>query len=129
MYATLETYDLHDPHCPYTKKNKPLKENFVLDPETALDISEKRRKMRGGMGIDGCQPYDPSQPYMYMFDPHYNRFPYDPDYQVVDGDEEENDGTQFLNVPLYSYPDPESTTRVMYCDEPPKFWELCDDDY
>ena len=130
MYATLETYDLHDPQCDHykTKENfEIIREDFTPNPKKAfIDTPELRRKRRGGRGIDSCKPYDPTFPYRYMFDPHYNKFPYDPDYKVVDG---EDDGKRFLNVPMFSYPDLDSTTRVMYCDAPPKIWELCDDAY
>lgn len=156
MYATLETYEQHDPQC---QNDYPMRENYeeVEKPKKKtlyVDTPELRRKRRGGMGIDSllktdtrenyslsplktekkkkkmeaavCQPYDPVLPYRYMFDPHYNKWPYDPDYKVVDG---EDDGRQYLNVPAYSYPDAGSSTRVMYCDAPPKIWELCDDAY
>lgn len=129
MYATLETYDLHDPKCKY---NSSVRENFTITPKKQkkifIDTPELRRKRRGGKGIDGmfCQPYDEKYPYMYMFNPRYNKFPYDPDYKVVDG---QDDGKRFLNVPLFSYPSSDSTTRVLYCNDPPKMWEFCDDDY
>jgi hypothetical protein len=135
MYATLETYDLHDAHC---EKNK-VRENFMLKPkpktskrkqqkEFFVDTPELRRQRRGGKGWDGlfCQPYDEKHPYMYMFNPRYNKYPYDPNYKVVDG---EDDGKRYLNVPLFSYPSSESTTRVLYCNDPPKLWEFCNDDY
>lgn len=153
MYATLETYEQHDPQCP---NDYPMRENYeeVAKPRKTpyVDTPELRRKRRGGRGIDSlrktdtrenypsshpdnkhkreeaaaCQPYDPASPYRYMFDPHYNKWPYDPDYKVVDGGD---DGWQYLNVPAYSYPDAGSSTRVLYCDAPPKIWELCDDAY
>ena len=162
MYATLETYDLHDLDCPkyYTRENyegqEPIKPRRK---EPIIDTPESRRKRRGGMGIDSlkknqiregftpnpnmvqkpfkhkerkqkpeaaCKPYDPELPYRYMFDPHYNKYPYGPQYDVVDG---EDDGKRYLNVPAYSYPASDSTTRVLYCDAPPKIWELCDDSY
>lgn len=153
MYATLETYEQHDFHCPKYH----TRENYEGDQPSPhrqarrvfIDTPELRRKRRGGMGIDSlkpnirenftpqpnllrkpqrpsCKPYDAALPYRYMFDPHYNKYPYGPDYKVVDG---EDDGKRFLNVPAYSYPDFDSTTRVMYCDAPPKIWELCDDSY
>lgn len=115
MYATLETYDLHDRHC------RLVKEKFTLPKETSY---ERRRRQRGGMGIDGCKPYDPSRPYRYMFDSRYNKYPYDPDYKLVDGKETDQ---QYLNV--FSYPSYNSSTRVKYCNAPPHVWQLCDDDY
>lgn len=137
MYATLETYDLHDPKCPSSvvRENFTLKTKEEIKPkgkkkmkEYFIDTPELRRKRRSGKGIDclSCQPYDEKHPYMYMFNPHYNKYPYDPDYKVVDG---KDDGKRYLNVPLFSYPSSESTTRVMYCNEPPKLWEFCNDEY
>lgn len=125
MYATLETYDLHDPKC---QQHRVVRENFkIIKPKNYfIDTPELRRQRRGGKGIDGCKPYDEKQPYLYMFNSSYNQFPYDPDYKVVDG---QDDGKRYLNVPLFSYPSSESTTRVLYCDAPPKMWEFCDDDY
>lgn len=131
MYATLGTYDLHDPKCSYSETKEhfgEIREHFTPNPKIVMiDTPELRRKRRGGRGIDMhiCQPYDPESPYRYMFDPHYNKYPYDPDYKVVDG---EDDGKRYLNVPTFSYPDAGSTTRVRYCDAPPKIWELCDDE-
>lgn len=124
MYATLETYDQHDPGCPQHLGE--IKENFTPNPKLFIDTPAARRKRRGGAGIDQCKPYDPLLPYRYMFDPHYNKFPYDPDYKVVDG---EDDGEKHLNVPAYSYPSYSSSTRVLYCDKPPTIWEFCDDTY
>lgn len=119
MYATLETYDLHDPKCPHYHSGGcggGVREGFeIMNPTPA----EARRRARGGRGIDGCRPYDPSSPYRYMFDPRYNPYPYDPDYKVVDGDGKRH---------LFSYPSAGSTTRVLYCDAPPQMWEFCDDD-
>lgn len=160
MYASLETYDQHDVHCPqyYRRENfeEPVPHKARRSTQPYIDTPELRRKRRGGMGIDGirsrtktrenfkhipqktthqvqetakkssCQPYDASHPYRYMFDPHYNKYPYGPDYKLVDGEDE---GKRYLNVPAYSYPDYGSSTRVMYCDAPPKLWELCDDSY
>lgn len=146
MYATLETYEQHDPQChQHTQENYEAKQTRS---NRKVDTPELRRKRRGGMGIDSlrktetredysqrkpekeavaaCQPYDPSSPYRYMFDPKYNKWPYGPDYKVVDG---EDDGRRYLNVPAYSYPASGSTTRVLYCDAPPKIWEFCDDSY
>lgn len=129
MYATLETYDLHDVQCPLRKQ---VKEGFELKEKDKknkkqlfVDSPDARRKRRGGKGVDNDLSYDPFLPYMYMFDPrHFNKFPYGQDYKVVDGEE---DGKQYLNV--YSYPSTGSSTRVMYCDAPPKLWEFCDDDF
>jgi hypothetical protein len=165
MYATIETYDQHDLHCPNYYSRENYEEQQPVKPrrkELMIDTPELRRKRRGGLGIDSmkkhevregftphpnrvrkpstpktrkqqlhakaaaCQPYDPELPYRYMFDPHYNKYPYGPQYDVVDG---EDDGKRYLNVPAYSYPDSDSTTRVLYCDAPPKIWELCDDSY
>ena len=167
MYATIETYDQHDLHCPkyYSRENYEEQGEHVKPRQRQImvDTPELRRKRRGGLGIDSilktetregftpnpklvrkpskqqkeikqqhakavaaCQPYDPEQPYRCMFDPHYNRYPYGPQYEVVGG---EDDGKRYLNVPAYSYPAPDSTTRVLYCDAPPKIRELCDDSY
>jgi hypothetical protein len=159
MYATLKNYELHDTkyHTKeyFEQENKTeYKEPIKKRHKIMIDTPELRRKRRGGMGIDSlkketrenftpnpdlvkkarkeenrkeqCRPYDPSRPYRYMFDPHYNKYPYGPDYKVVDG---EDDGKRYLNVPAYSYPDYGSTTRVLYCDDPPKLWEFCDYDY
>lgn len=130
MYATLETYDQHDPQCP---RQNQIRESFTLKKEKdrgkmpTTNTPSSRRKKRGGKGIDGlaCKPYDASRPYQYMFDPHYNEWPYDPDYKVVDG---EDDGRQYLNV-LFSYPSHGSSTRVRYCNAPPEMWRFCDDEY
>lgn len=130
MYATLETYDLHDPQCPqyHTKENyegppvRPSRKPKLI----VVDTPQDRRKRRGGGGIDHCKPYDPLLPYRYMFDPHYNKYPYGPEYNLVDG---EDYGKRYLNVPAYSYPDYDSTTRVLYCDAPPKIWEFGDPSY
>lgn len=120
MYATLETYDQHDPKCPQQNQTR---ENFTLQ-KTPSPAS--RRLKRNGKGIDGlaCKPYDTSRPYKYMFDPHYNEWPYDPDYKV----EDDNGGKQYLNL-MFSYPSYESSTRVKYCNAPPEMWEFCNDDY
>lgn len=164
MYATIETYDQHDLHCPNYYSRENYEEQQPVKPrrkQVVVDTPEARRKRRGGMGMDSikknqiregftpnpnqvrkpstqkernkqqaqaaaCKPYDPELPYRYMFDPHYNEFPYGPQYDVVDG---EDDGKRYLNVPAYSYPASDSTTRVLYCDAPPKIWEFCDDNY
>lgn len=130
MYATLETYDQHDPQCP---RQSQIREGFTIQKnerkkkEITIDTPASRRMKRNGKGIDGlaCKPYDASRPYQYMFDPHYNQYPYDPDYKVVDGGD---DGRQYLNL-LFSYPSYESSTRVRYCNAPPEMWQFCDDDY
>lgn len=129
MYATLETYDLHDVKCPTMRK--PVKEGFQLKDKDKkkkqlfIDSPDSRRKRRGGKGLDNDLTYDPFLPYMYMFDPkHFNRYPYGQNYKVVDG---EDDGKQYLNV--YSYPSVGSSTRVLYCDAPSKLWEFCDDEF
>lgn len=123
MYATLETYDLHDPKCPHYHGGGCGGGGVVREGFEAMKPSppEARRRARGGRGIDGCRPYDPSSPYRYMFDPRYNPYPYDPDYRVVDG---EDDGKRYLP----SYPSAGSTTRVFYCNAPPEMWGFCDDD-
>jgi len=154
MYATLKNYELHDTKY-HAKEYFERGNEYVKKPsKLRIDTPESRRKRRGGTGIDSlkketrenftpdpklikdvrrherkrdqCKPYDPSSPYRYMFDPHYNEYPYGPDYKVVDG---EDYGKRYLNVPAYSYPDYGSTTRVLYCDDPPKLWEFCDDGY
>jgi hypothetical protein len=125
MYATLETYDLHDEKCPHYRGGGcgggVVREGFEVRPKLKLttDTPEARRKRRSGKGIDGCRPYDPYNPYRFMFDSRYNPFPYDPDYKV-------DDNGRHLNI--YSYPSSDSTTRVLYCDAPPHMWEFCDDD-
>lgn len=155
MYATLETYEQHDIYCPMREHyEESMPKTSQRQRKLTVDTPELRRKRRGGMGIDSlrktetregftpnpdrvrkpskerkdipCKPYDPELPYRYMFDPRYNKYPYDPDYQVVDG---EDYGQRYLNVPAYSYPASDSTTRVLYCDAPPKLWEFCDDAY
>lgn len=125
MYATLESYDQHDIHCP--RQNEPVREGFTTK-NVITDTPQFRKKRRGGKGIDGlvsCKPYDPARPYEYMFNPNFNPYPYDPHYTVVDG---ADDGKQYLNL-LFSYPSSESSTRVRYCNAPPEMWQFCDDDY
>lgn len=129
MYATLETYDLHDPKCPLYHNGGCggnvgcVREGFepTPKPRRPTPSPEARRRARGGRGIDGCRPYDPYSPYRYMFDPRYNPYPYGHDYKIVDG---EDDGKRYLP----SYPSTESTTRVFYCDAAPPMWQFCDDD-
>jgi hypothetical protein len=126
MYATLDTYDQHDAQCP--RQKEVVREGFTLTKTKKpliIDTPQARKERRGGKGIDSCRPYDPARPYEYMFNPHFNPYPYDPDYRVVDGGD---DGKQYLNV-LFSYPSSESSTRVRYCDGPPEMWHFCDDDY
>lgn len=122
MYATLGSYS----SCPCSHSHEEhdvVREGFTNN-FTKIDTPESRRKRRGGKGVDGCKPYDASQPYRYMFDPRYNRYPYDPNYTVVDG---QDDGKQYLNV-VYSYPSSGSSTRVLYCDQAPEMWRFCDDE-
>jgi hypothetical protein len=106
------------------------REGFTPNPNLVRKPSKQHKEKKPRQDVKAsaaaCQPYDAEFPYRYMFDPHYNRFPYGPEYEVVDG---EDDGKRYLNVPAYSYPASDSTTRVLYCDAPPKVWELCDDSY
>jgi len=124
MYATLETYDEHDNSCPFQQKQ--IKENFEIIP---LKPKTCKKKKKRGLGIDAiieCQPYNEKQPYLYMFDPYYSEFPYDPDYQPVNS-EDDVEGARYLDI-FPSYPSSDSTTRVFYRDFQPVEWEYINSD-